>query len=86
MAAELLLATGIRVVELAGLRDDDIDLTAGVITIIRKGSRQRRVYVPDSEIREEAWTSGTCSDCSGTAASSRQKSTRTSPTPLSSHE
>lgn len=52
MAAELLFATGIRVAELAGLRDDDIDLTAGVITIIGKGSRQRRVYVPDAEIRE----------------------------------
>lgn len=52
MAAELLFATGIRVAELAGLRDDDIDLTAGVITIIGKGSRQRRVYIPDSEIRE----------------------------------
>jgi integrase/recombinase XerD len=52
MATELLFATGIRVAELAGLRDDDIDLTAGVITIIGKGSRQRRVYVPDSEIRE----------------------------------
>lgn len=45
-------ATGIRVAELAGLRDDDIDLTAGVIKIIGKGSLQRRVYVPDSEIRE----------------------------------
>jgi integrase/recombinase XerD len=52
MATELLFATGIRVAELAGLRDDDIDLTAGVITIIGKGSRQRRVYVPDAEIRE----------------------------------
>src|SRR5204862_5249073 len=52
MATELLFATGIRVAELAGLRDDDIDLTAGVITIIGKGSRQRRVYIPDAEIRE----------------------------------
>lgn len=52
MAAELLFATGIRVAELAGLRDDDIDLTAGVITIVGKGSRQRRVYIPDSDIRE----------------------------------
>jgi integrase/recombinase XerD len=52
IAAELLFATGIRVAELAGLRDDDIDLTAGVITIIGKGSRQRRVYIPDSDIRE----------------------------------
>jgi integrase/recombinase XerD len=52
MAAELLFATGVRVAELAGLQDDDIDLTAGVITIIGKGSRQRRVYIPDAEIRE----------------------------------
>jgi len=52
MAAELLFATGIRVAELASLRDDDIDLTAGVITIDGKGSRQRRVYIPDSDIRE----------------------------------
>lgn len=52
MAAELLFATGIRVAELAGLRDIDIDLVASVITIIGKGSRQRRVYVPDSEIRD----------------------------------
>jgi integrase/recombinase XerC len=52
MATEILFATGIRVAELASLRDDDIDLTAGVITIIGKGSRQRRVYIPDSEIRE----------------------------------
>jgi integrase/recombinase XerD len=52
IATEILFATGIRVAELASLRDDDIDLTAGVITIIGKGSRQRRVYIPDSEIRE----------------------------------
>lgn len=52
VSAELLFATGIRVAELAALRDDDIDLTAGVITIVGKGSRQRRVYIPDSEIRD----------------------------------
>jgi site-specific recombinase XerD len=52
MAAELLFATGIRVAELAGLRDEDIDLTAGVITILGKGDRQRRVYIPDADIRE----------------------------------
>jgi len=52
IAAELLFATGIRVAELATIRDDDIDLAAGVITIIGKGSRQRRVYIPDSDIRE----------------------------------
>jgi site-specific recombinase XerD len=39
MATELLLATGIRVAELAGLRDEDIDLTSGVIMIIGKGQQ-----------------------------------------------
>jgi site-specific recombinase XerD len=52
VAAELLFATGVRVAELAALRDQDVDLTAGVITIIGKGDRQRRVYVPDSQVRE----------------------------------
>jgi len=52
ISAELLFATGVRVAELASLRDDDIDLTAGVITIVGKGSRQRRVYIPDSDIRD----------------------------------
>jgi len=52
MAAELLFATGIRVAELASLRDCDIDLVGGVITITGKGSRQRRVYIPDADIRE----------------------------------
>lgn len=52
VATELLFATGIRVAELASLRDEDIDLTAGVISIIGKGSRQRRVYIPDSDIRD----------------------------------
>jgi len=41
-----------RVAELAGLRDDDIDLTSGVIMIIGKGSRQRRVFIPDSRIQD----------------------------------
>jgi site-specific recombinase XerD len=52
LASEVLFATGIRVAELASLRDEDIDLPAGVITILGKGSRQRRVYIPDADIRE----------------------------------
>ena len=52
VAAELLFATGIRVAELAALRDQDVDLSTGVINIIGKGDRQRRVYVPDSEVRD----------------------------------
>lgn len=52
VAAELLFATGVRVAELAALRDQDVDLSAGVISIIGKGDRQRRVYVPDAEVRD----------------------------------
>ncbi len=52
VAAELLFATGVRVAELAALRDHDVDLAAGVISIIGKGDRQRRVYIPDAEVRD----------------------------------
>lgn len=52
VAAELLFATGIRVAELAALQNEDIDLHAGVITIVGKGNRQRRVYIPDDAIRD----------------------------------
>lgn len=52
VAAELLFATGVRVAELAALRDEDVDLSAGVISIIGKGDRQRRVYIPDTEVRD----------------------------------
>lgn len=48
----MLFATGIRVAELAALRDQDADLSTGVINIIGKGDRERRVHVPDSEVRD----------------------------------
>jgi site-specific recombinase XerD len=47
VATELLFATGMRVSELAGLRDADIDVDEGTITIVGKGNRERRVFVPD---------------------------------------
>lgn len=47
VATELLFATGMRVSELAGLRDAAVDVEDGTITIIGKGNRQRRVFVPD---------------------------------------
>jgi integrase/recombinase XerD len=47
VAAELLFATGMRVSELAGLLDSAVDVEDGTITIIGKGNRQRRVFVPD---------------------------------------
>ncbi len=47
VATELLFATGMRVSELASLLDSAVDVEDGTITIIGKGNRQRRVFVPD---------------------------------------
>ena len=47
IATELLFATGMRVSELASLRDTSVDVEDGTITIIGKGNRERRVFVPD---------------------------------------
>ena len=47
VATELLFATGMRVSELAGLLDAAVDVEDGTITIVGKGNRQRRVFVPD---------------------------------------
>lgn len=47
VATELLFATGMRVSELATLLDAAVDVEDGTITIIGKGNRQRRVFVPD---------------------------------------
>ena len=46
---EVLLCAGLRVGELVGIRVPDIDLLERVITIMGKGSRQRRVFLPDDE-------------------------------------
>ncbi len=47
VATELLFATGMRVSELAGLLDAAVDIEDGTITIIGKGNRERRVFLPD---------------------------------------
>lgn len=47
VATELLFATGMRVGELASLLDAAVDVDDGTITIVGKGNRQRRVFVPD---------------------------------------
>ena len=52
VAAEILFATGIRVAELVALRDDDFDLISGTITITGKGDRQRRVFIPDVDVKD----------------------------------
>jgi site-specific recombinase XerD len=49
LAALLLLATGMRISELAGLRIGDIDLASGSIRILGKGSRERHVFLPDGD-------------------------------------
>ncbi|MEI7606125.1 MAG: tyrosine-type recombinase/integrase [Rhodospirillaceae bacterium] len=48
VAVEVLLATGVRVGELAAIQLGDIDLLEGVITINGKGNRQRRVFLTDA--------------------------------------
>jgi Site-specific recombinase XerD len=47
VAAELLFATGMRVSELSALKDGDVDIDEGVLRILGKGNRERRVFVPD---------------------------------------
>jgi len=47
VATELLFATGMRVSELAGLLDAAVDVENGTISIIGKGNRQRRVFLPE---------------------------------------
>jgi integrase/recombinase XerD len=53
LAIALLLATGMRVGELATLRVGDIDAAAGRLKIFGKGSRERTVFVTDARLREE---------------------------------
>ena len=50
VAIEVLLATGVRVGELAAIQLDDLDLLQGIITINGKGNRQRRVFLTDSSL------------------------------------
>jgi site-specific recombinase XerD len=53
LALALLLATGVRVGELAGLRLGDVDAAAGRLRIFGKGNRERTVFVTDARLREE---------------------------------
>ena len=50
VAIEVLLATGVRVGELAAIQVGDIDLVQGVITINGKGNRQRRVFITETRM------------------------------------
>jgi integrase/recombinase XerD len=47
---ELLFATGVRVSELCGLKDEDIDIKTGKISIFGKGARERIVWICNPEV------------------------------------
>ncbi|HTD36089.1 MAG TPA: tyrosine-type recombinase/integrase [Candidatus Limnocylindrales bacterium] len=53
LAIALLLATGMRIGELAALRLDDVDTPGGRLRIFGKGSRERTVFVTNSDLRRE---------------------------------
>jgi len=46
---ELLFSTGARVSEIANLKDENVDLNSGRITIKAKGNKERMVQIPNSE-------------------------------------
>ena len=50
VAIELMFSTGVRVGELCSIRLIDLDMEAGTILIHGKGSRERIVFVVDSEV------------------------------------
>ena len=50
LALEILFSTGIRVGELVSIKQEDISLSEGVIKIIGKGNRQRRVFISSDEL------------------------------------
>jgi site-specific recombinase XerD len=53
LAVALLVATGMRIGELATLRASDVDAAEGRLLILGKGSRERTVFVTDPRLREE---------------------------------
>lgn len=50
LAAVLLVATGVRVSELAAVRAEDVDLEQRSVRIFGKGSRERQVFLPNDGI------------------------------------
>lgn len=53
LAVRLLLATGARVGELAGLRIGDLDLSDGTVRVVGKGDRQRRAFLANAALIED---------------------------------
>jgi site-specific recombinase XerD len=56
---ELLYGSGLRVGELVGLRVGDVDLASGIVTVLGKGSKQRRVPMsPPAVVAVGRWLDG----------------------------
>lgn len=51
VAIEVLFSTGMRVGELVNIELNDIDLDEDTISIIGKGDRERRVFIPDKDVK-----------------------------------
>jgi integrase/recombinase XerC len=65
---ELLYAAGLRVSELCGLDRGDIDLRGRTVTVLGKGSKQRRVPIHDTAVDAlAAWFEGGRDDMEGPA-------------------
>jgi site-specific recombinase XerD len=63
---ELLYAAGLRVSELCGLDRSDIDLRGRTVTVLGKGSKQRRVPIHDAAVDAlAAWFDGGRDDMDG---------------------
>jgi integrase/recombinase XerC len=63
---ELLYAAGLRVSELCGLDRGDVDLRGRTVTVLGKGSKQRRVPVHDTAVAAlRAWFEGGRDDMPG---------------------
>ena len=53
LSVRLLLATGMRVGELATLRIGDVDLSEGTVRLVGKGDRQRRAFLANELLAQE---------------------------------
>lgn len=64
---ELLFATGIRVSELCGLKEADVDLTDGLVKIKGKGRKERLIQIENNEVLEtlRGYKSAECSSDEG---------------------
>ena len=48
---ELLFSTGVRVAEMCSLTNKNLHIVAGTITIVGKGDKERKIHIPDINIK-----------------------------------